>query len=495
MSYQNLDARIVVHESMDDKGWVNENTLAQAYLTKPDEITPFITYLKGNEADKFPLSFLTEGNNKLGYTDEKNGSNISDIEFTWKVFGKIKNDDVIVKCDYTTGDEPGSNHAYFNVYFKTKLLKRSHLISSPNNYQARVMKEPEKVATNMYKYTCQLLRPDATYFVPLAELQPGVKWVTTSPGVVSNSDSKGVEHSSQLPATMKGQISVIRKSYHTAGNISNRVVECKFKVDGKETSIFVEWDRWMFETKFREECEIHLWTSEYNRKADGTIPLIDEDSGLPVPTTAGVFEQIPTYDTYSELTAKKLRNLISNVFSSNIGYSGNKTITLFTGLGGFDDFDEAMKNDLKSWAVIDSDKFITSMGGALMYRGNFKGYEDAYGNKIMLQNFQMLNDSSYAQNKPKHPKTGLPLCSHAFYGIDTTNYDGESNIRMIRQKGRSMIQGVEQGMSKLPGINYQGNDLKYLATDKDRSSLHYLGTKGININNNTNCFALECTLS
>lgn len=490
------DSQVIIHDSFDDKGWLNENSLTQAYLTKPDEITPLVTFLKGNESDKFPLTFLSEGQKDgIMYSGGKGGKEISDIEFFWRTFGRIQNSDTIVHCDYTSLSTPGIGHGYFFTYFKNKILKRSHTIRSSDGTLARVMREPEKVGVNRYKYTLQLINPNPQAVCGLSQLVAGQKWVQSSPAVVSNSDSKGTEADTFLPGAKKGQVSVIRKSYTVAGNVSNRVVECKFKVDGKETSLFVEWDRWVFETKFRQECEEHLWLSEYNRKADGTIPLVDEDSGLPIPYSAGVFEQIPNKDTYSELTPRKIKNFVNNIFSSNVGYDGNQTIVLFTELGGFDDFDEAMKNSLQGWQVV-GDKFVQPFQGGLMLTGHFKGYEDTYGNKIILKKLPLLLNGSMAENSPKHPRTGLPMTSHAFYGIDMTMQEGgENNLKMVYQKGRSMITGVEQGMSKLPGMNYNGNDKMIVSTDKDRSSVHYLGTKGIVIQNNTNCFSLECTLS
>lgn len=79
-----------------------------------------------------------------------------------------------------------------------------------------------------------------------------------------------------------------------------------------------------------------------------------------------------------------------------------------------------------------------------------------------------------------------------------SNYDGSRNVQMVSQKGRSMVRGVEQGMTLLKGSSYgdyKGNaaDLK-LATDQDKTSMHYMKTCGILIRRNSHCFKLTCDL-
>ena len=90
-----------------------------------------------------------------------------------------------------------------------------------------------------------------------------------------------------------------------------------------------------------------------------------------------------------------------------------------------------------------------------------------------------------------------PLTSYEMHFVDMSTYDGELNVQLVSQKGRSLIRGIEQGMTLLKGLNYgdySGNtmDIK-LSTSQDKTSIHYLKTLGVAIRRNTHCFSLYCT--
>jgi hypothetical protein len=44
-----------------EQGKTNDNSLQRQLLLKPEKLTPVLTYLMGQEDERFPLSFLTEG--------------------------------------------------------------------------------------------------------------------------------------------------------------------------------------------------------------------------------------------------------------------------------------------------------------------------------------------------------------------------------------------------------------------------------------------------
>ena len=53
----------------DDRGYSNEQSLAALMLQKPEEINNFLTYTYGMDDDRFPLTFLTEGQGAAGVRD------------------------------------------------------------------------------------------------------------------------------------------------------------------------------------------------------------------------------------------------------------------------------------------------------------------------------------------------------------------------------------------------------------------------------------------
>lgn len=479
-------AQVLYHDTFDGRGFTNENSLANALLTKPDQITPVITHLAGKESDKFPLTFLTEG--QAGGVKP---IELNDIQYEWNVMGRMKNSDKIVSHGYQAGDKPGLNGTPFFVTFETNWLKYQHTIISPNGIQARIMRRPEGAGAH-YQYKLQLINPDPAAYVDLGELVAGLSWTMTGGASVSESFSMGNESNVMAPGKLKNQISILRKSYHWGGNIARKTVEVQFNVNGKSTNLWMPFEEWQHMMEWKQSNEEHFWWSQYNRRPDGSIPLIDEDSNLPIPIGAGVDQQIPNRDTYSMLTYKKLMNTVRDVMYGATD-TGKMNIVLYTGVGGAQEFDEALKDKASQFTQIMGDKFTTGAGRNLRLTGFYTSFEHVDGHVITLAKLPLLDYGSRAENSPKHPVTGLPLTSYEMYFVDQSMYDGEQNVRMVTQKGRSMVRRCVAGMSE-PAMDFTGNN-QYIATEQDKSSVHFLAAKGICIRRANHCFKLSCNLS
>lgn len=497
MQNQN-SSRIVVHETFDGKGFTTNNSLAQMRLTKSETINTTITHLMGAEEKKFPLTFLTEG--------QKGGlrrNEIEDIEYNWAVATKTKISDTIVSHEYGANDEVGKLGATFQAIFKGNWLKREHNIHTPNGKVARIVGKPVKVSTG-YLYTFQYIYRDPNDFMPVSEMAPNTRWAMVGGAPVSEAYSSGNESNKQAPGKIKNQISIIRKSYEIGGNVANRTVEFRFNIRGKRTSYWMPWEEYSHELNFKQACEEHLWWSKYNRDAQGNITTIDQETGFPIPMGAGVDDQIPNKDTYGFLTTAKLTRTVNDVLYGATD-AGKMDIVLFTGIGGAREFDAAIKRDATGsggWSFVEggaADKFV---GGApnsnkLKYGAYFNQYVHIDGHTITVRLLNLLDHGGRADNAPLHPIENIPMTSFEMYFVDMSNYEGERNVQMVTQKGRSMIRGIEQGMSLLKGKSYgdyKGNALQ-LATDQDKTSVHFLKTLGIMIRRNTHCFKLSCDLS
>jgi len=227
------------------------------------------------------------------------------------------------------------------------------------------------------------------------------------------------------------------------------------------------------------------------------IGLKDPLTQQEIPIGAGLLDQIPNSDTYSILTAKKIKTTVRDAV-----YGASDTdamdIMLYTGIGGGDDFDGAMKADLRGlgFTICDQNKFVKGQDNKLVYGGFFTQYEHVDGHRITVKRLRMLDHGARADKAPKHPISGLPMTSHDMYFVDMSTYDGVPNLSMVTQKGRSLITGVVQGMSEVPmGFRGNGNSVRNLATDKDESWIHFMAAKGIRLRRNTHCFKLKCNLS
>jgi hypothetical protein len=90
------------------------------------------------------------------------------------------------------------------------------------------------------------------------------------------------------------------------------------------------------------------------------------------------------------------------------------------------------------------------------------------------------------------------MTSHEMHFVDMSTYDGENNVKLVTQKGRSLIRGIEQGMTLLSGVDYgsyKGNVMDIqLSTSQDKTAIHYLKTCGVAIRRNTHCFSLYCNI-
>src|SRR5574343_1073224 len=157
-------ARVLYKDTFDGNGFTNENSLANALLTKPDKINPVITHLAGQEDKKFPLTFMTEGQ-KGGYKTIE----LNDVQYEWDTIGRMKRGDKIVSHTYQAGDKPGINFSIFYLTFETNWIKTQHMVMSPNGVQARIMERPTQNGSN-WVYKLQLNSNDPAEYVALSEI-------------------------------------------------------------------------------------------------------------------------------------------------------------------------------------------------------------------------------------------------------------------------------------------------------------------------------------
>ncbi|MDC6350684.1 hypothetical protein PP178_03905 [Zeaxanthinibacter sp. PT1] len=457
------------------QGMTDENSLSNALLTQPDVLSPVLTHLAGKEDKRFPLSFLTEGMGNTRY--------INDTEYDYPVMGRINKAVTATKLVSGTGE----NHSRFVVNFPEKWFVRQYIIENPYGLQARIMEDPRAGLEGGFDYTLQLVSPDAASAVSAGDIE-GLKFVQLF-APVSFSGSRGNESNWVAPSKMRNQISIIRKSYRFEGNAQNKVVNVEFNVKGRTTKLWHDFEEFQHMLRWKEECEYSYWYSTYNRDSKGVIHMKD-DNGNVIPLGSGVLEQIPNYDTYAKLTAKKLKNIVRDTL---YGASDAQTmnIVLFTGIGGLEEFDSAMKEEVASGAYIkntDPSSFIGGSGRNLTLGGFFTSYQHIDGHTITVRHLPLLDHGARALNSELHPSTGLPLESYRMIFLDMSTYDGQPNVQMVSRKGRELVRWAVAGATVPKG--FSGNALR--ATDIDGGSVHFMKEGGISIRRATNCFHLEC---
>lgn len=478
----------------EDRGYSNEESIAYLQLTKPVEINAFLTYNYGMDDDRFPLTFMTEGQGRTGTVD------IDTVQWTWNVMGRMKFTDMLTHCEVIQG-KTGIGGQEFEVHFATHwFIEQYGLVLPDGKTTVRIQKDLGESPYG-YAYLVKLTTPNPNSYVADELLAPGLYWSMSAP-TVSESYSKGNRSNTMSPGKMTSQLEFHRYSKEIAGNLANVVCKYEFKdASGRTSNLWINEEMRQFNLTMRVMNEERLWISEYNRNQNGEIPLKDRDNGKPIPHTAGMLEicRESNYDTYGEfLTLSKIKRTVGDVLSRDTD-DGQMTVVLMGGKGFLEDFDEAMKMDAKENGFLTplGDKEIQGSSDSLTYGAYFRKYKTVDGHTIVAKHASYFDKGTVAeaqkQNGYIHPRSGYPMSSHRACFIDFSNYEGNQNVRMVRQKNQIYKAKVLKGLTDVPA-SWGVPDSNYIATEIDMSRFEIKTSFGLQVNNSNRMFMLECTL-
>lgn len=486
--------RVISQGKFEDRGYSNEESIAYLGLQKPVEINSFLTYNYGMDDDRFPLSFMTEGQGSAGTVD------IATVQWTWSTMGRMKFTDMVTYFN-TANTQPGLGGAEFEVHFATHwFIEQYGLIAPDGKTTVRVQKDLGESAYG-YGYLLKLTSPNPNAFVDPEMLARGKYWSMSAP-TVSESYSKGNRSNTMGPGKMTSQLEFQRYSKEIAGNLANVVTEYEFKnAAGASSKLWINEEMRQFHLNMRVMNEERLWMAEYNRNANGEILLKDRDNGKPIPHTSGMLEicRESNYDTYGEyLTLNKIKRTVGDVLDRDTD-TGTMNIVLMGGKGFLEDFDEAMKMDAKENGFLTplGDREIQGSGDNLEYGAYFRKYKTVDGHTITAKHCSFFDKGTIAeaakQNGMIHPRSGLPITSHQACFIDFSSYEGQRNVRMVRQKGQIYKAKVIEGMTDIPAAWGLPNT-NHAATDVDNARYEIKSSLGLQVNNSNKMFMLKCEL-
>lgn len=485
--------RVLSTGRYDDRGYSNEESIANLQLTKPVEINAFLTYNYGMDDDRFPLLFMTEGQGKAGVVD------IDTVQWTWNTMGRSKYTDMVTYFN-TANTKPGLAGAEFEVHFSTHwFIEQYGLIAPDGMTQVRIQKDLGESPYG-YGYILKLTSPNPEAFVNPAFLKKGVYWSMSAP-TVSESYSKGNRSNVMGPGKMTSQLEFQRYTKEIAGNLVNVVTQYEFKGASGSSKLWINEEMRQFHINMRIMNEERLWIAEYNRNSNGEVTLKDHDNGKPIPHTAGMLEicRESNYDTYGEfLTLNKIKRTVGDVLNRDTD-TGKMNIVLMGGKGFLEDFDEAIKQDAKDSGFLTplGEKEIQGSGNGLEYGAYFRTYKTVDGHTITAKHCSFFDKGTIPeaakQNGMVHPRTGYPLTSHQAAFIDFSSYDGHQNVRMVRQKGQIYKAKVLKGMTDVPA-SWGVTDNNFIATEIDMSRYEIKSTLGLQVNNSSKMFLLKCAL-
>lgn len=462
------------------------------------KLTTKLTYIMGDYNKNYPISMMTMGN----LASPSATVELADVQFTYPVMGRDTKASACAGTSYVSTDTPGKGFQQFDLVMQDNLLKRFYIIESARGIQAQILEDPTQQG-EYWLYKCQLDPADEDTYCPLSELQNGVLWAPLY-AAVAESESRGTRSNMAAPGLYKNQMGFMRTSMEWAGNAANKVMSVTVKTDKGETNGWMDYAMWQFEKQYLEDCETMYWYSRYNRLANSAVPLKDMLTGKIIPRGSGLIEQIQNKSTFGKLTYSGMANKIGDALFGQSD-TQNMSITLHTGLGGLQDFDEAMKEKGKT-LLTDftgvANQFVEGSSKELMLTGFFKGFYHVDGYIIKVKHNPIMDMGKVARKSPLHPRTGYPLESHRLIFIDDNDYDGQPNIQHVAQKGRSFIHGIVQGMTPVPrslglmnkSLSVGTDDLKILSSETDKSSYHRFKSAGIQALRTTKCFDMQCVM-
>jgi len=468
-----------------DSQMTDMNSLANALLSKPTELSPIITHLAGKDDKRFPLSFLTEG---VGNT-----KSIDRLEYEYRVAThRLRTRPVAVTMTSTAN--VGLGGASFELTFPDKHFVFPYVLVSQSGTQARIMKEPVQASGGTaWTYTLQLVNPSATATMSAADVTQGALFAQMY-APVGVDFSRGNASNWETPGKVRNKLTTVRKSYHMSGNAKDFVAEFSLPTKGGSTTkLWMDYEEYLHMLDFKEECEMYYWYGQKTYDSNGQTYMKDEN-GQPVIVGPGLLEQIVNTDTYSTMTETKLKNIIGDLFYGMTD-AATKQVTLYTGTGGAREFDEALKNHFSgaagSWKVGGENRFITGSGRSLGLTGYFTSYEHVDGHTINVVKLPLFDHGAVAQARAKHPITGYSLESYRMVFVDQSNYDGQNNLQMISKKGREAMRWCVAGSVVPRGFD----STSARASDVDGASVHMLKTAGIALKRFDTSLDITCTAS
>jgi hypothetical protein len=473
----------VVKTFYNDSQMTDMNSLANALMSKPTELSPIITHLAGKDDKRFPLSFLTEGVGNVKSMDR--------LEYEYRV--RTHNRKTRPVAVANSGANLGQAGGTFTLEFPDKWFVFPYVIVNSAGEQARIMKEPEPAAgTGNWKYTLQLVNPSTTATLSAGN-NAGDLWAQMY-APVGVDFSRGNASNWETPALVRNKIGTVRKSYHMSGHARDYVVEFGLPTKGgKTTKLWMDYEEYQHMLNFKEECEMFYWYGQKTYNKDGSTFMKDEN-GQPVIVGPGLLEQIVNKDSYSSMTETKIKNIIGDLFYGMTD-SQQKQVTLYTGTGGMREFDEALKGHFQgtsgNWKVGGENRFITGSGRSLGMSGYFTSYEHIDGHTVNVVKLPLFDHGPVAQARAKHPTTGFSLESYRMVFVDQSNYDGQANLQMLSKKGREMMRWCVAG-SVVPR-GFESTSAR--ASDVDGASVHMLKTAGIVLKRFDTSIDITCTAS
>lgn len=508
---QGIQTKFQVYEGIfDAKSNFNEENIYNQRLQEGiSDLTQQMVYQLGDFGKSYPLTTMTSELAGRGASKE-----MDTIQYSYPVMGRVDkaviiSESCIAGSTINPSSQPGVGFSKVKIRFKDNWVKRGYTIRSARGVMIRLDTVDPVSIGSTFEYSGTLLSANSSEFVPDSELVAGAGWVSMWYNV-SESGSRGSESQMVAPGKVKNQLGVIRASAQWEGAAAGKVMNIAIKnvQNGKTTKMWMDYFFYQFEKKWMDACENAYWYSVNNRLVTGEVSLKDTVTNKPVPTGAGILEQIFNKDTYGlTLTYSRLQDFIS---ASLYGQSDtdNMSITLLTGKGGMRVINDALAAKGRELVPNYGDfneKFIKGSGSDLMLGGFYTGFYhiDGYTVKVKYNPIFDYGAAALAQivSGYVHPLyNNMPMESFRMVSIDDSTYDGQSNLQFVTLKGKPLLHGIVRGLNEVPdmingGVESVANlNAPQIGSDYDGSSYHRIKSAGVQLLRGNKCFDMQCLL-
>jgi hypothetical protein len=456
---------------------VDENTIAQAYLSAPHQVTQTLSYIFGirNEST---LNFLTGGIGRTMY--------IESDSYEWSVMIESEKP-VTIKAARWMGntiastDTPGINGTPIQIWTAEKFFGSGAIVEfDDKTFQARVMGEPYSDGHD-WVYTLQVADGKASSYILPELLTPGCQLSRMGNAYEEYSNEADILDY-QTPFKLRNKLTTMRLKYDITGSAyaTVMVIEMRDPETKKRTRYWSDYQEWMALRKWYKQIDYQLMYDQYSAGVDNTTSL-KGTNGRPVFRGAGLLQQISPSNRqyYTTLTTDILEEFLFNL-SYNILGMGERKFVALTGEMGMKELDRVLRAKALGYSLVDT-HFVSGSGQNLILQGQFTTYKMLNGIELTLKHFP-LYDNTYHSRK-LHPVTGKPVESYRMTFIDFGMRDGESNIVKVARKGREMVMWVEAGSVVPAGWASSKNTLR--SNGKDGYTVYILGELGIMVKDPT----------
>lgn len=467
-------------------GLTDQNSLAQALMTEPEVLSKTLAYVFG---DKYAIQYLTQGMGRVSNKYTKIGNQ----QFRWPLMGSLTKA-IPISGTFTPASNVGLNFTTFTVALAERYFAVGDVIASESRVYARVQEEPKQVG-NDWIYVLALVTNDPTATMPTSDLTTGKEF--SFEYTAFEEYSEGGFSKEAFPMWFTNQMTTSRMSYSMSGGAQTDVMVLNVGArNGKGGS-----QLWMYEKEYQnmllwqEQTERMRWYGKYNRDPQGLVHL-PGTNGRPVLIGAGIHDQIATSNVrnYTKGTERLFRDFILDLMD-NSRDSENKKFIAFTGKGGMQEFDRAMRDSIASSMLVDT-HFVSGSGQELTLGGQFITYKGLIGTELTLVHLPLYDKKE--NNRLLHPETQWPLESYNFTVLDFSMFGGESNISMLA-KGTD---GIDRSFrtwytagSQTPMGDDSGIGKVLRSSSLDGWECHLLSETAIKVTNPLSCGRLICTAS